>query len=147
MQRARRIAWTGAGLAACVTGSVGVTVALWPGVWAGLFSTDPAVLDAGYTYLRIAGPCYAFMGAGVALYFASQGAGRVAGPVLAGSARFALVAVGGYLLVRFFGASLAGFFALISVAMIVFGAGAAAAVKWRVFAGPKPCEPSRVPRL
>ncbi len=67
------------------------------------------------------------MGAGVALYFASQGAGRVAGPVLAGSARFALVAVGGFLLVRFFGASLAGLYALIAVAMIVFGAGAAAA--------------------
>ncbi len=131
--RARRIAWAGAGLAACVTGSVGITVALWPGLWAGMFSTDPAVLDAAYTYLRIAGPFYAFLGVGVALYFASQGAGKVLGPVLAGSARFALVAIGGYVLVRFFEASLVALFALIAIAMIVFGAGAAAAVKWWVW--------------
>ena len=129
--RARQIAWTGAGLAACVTGSVGIIVALWPGLWADLFSSDPAVLAAAYAYLRIAGPCYAFMGVGVALYFASQGAGRVLGPVLAGSARFVLVVAGGFALVRFFDASVGGLFALIALGMVVFGAGAAASVKWR----------------
>ncbi len=133
VDRARRIAWAGAGLAACVTGTTGIVVALWPGLWAGLFSDDPAVLDAAYAYLRIAGPCYAFLGIGVALYFASQGAGRVLGPVLAGSARFAVAIVGGLIAVRFFDATLDVLFALIALAMFVFGTGAAASVKWRAW--------------
>ena len=123
VKRARHIAWSGAGLAACVTGSVGVTVALWPGLWAGMFSSDPAVLDAGYTYLRIAGGCYAFLGAGIALYFASQGAGRMFWPVLAGSARFVIAVIGGLIVLRYFNGTLAGLFAVIGFAMFVYGAG------------------------
>ena len=130
VKRARHIAWTGAALAAGVTGSVGLTVALWPGVWAGMFSSDPAVLDAGYTYLRIAGGCYAFLGAGVALYFASQGAGRMFWPVAAGSARFLIAVIGGFAVLRWFNGTLAGLFAVIGFAMFVYGAGAVAAVKW-----------------
>jgi Na+-driven multidrug efflux pump len=67
----------GAAIAAGITGSVGVTVALWPNLWAGLFSSDPGVLSAGYAYFHIAGPCYIFLGIGIALYLASQGAGKV----------------------------------------------------------------------
>ena len=130
VQRARRIAWTGAALAAGVTGGVGLVVALWPGVWAGLFSSDPAVLDAAYTYLRIAGWCYAFFGAGIALYFASQGAGRMLWPVLAGSARFLIVVVGGLLVLKTFNGTLVGLFAVIGFAMIVYGMSTVAAVKW-----------------
>lgn len=128
--RARRIAWAGAGLAAAVTGSVGVIVALWPGVWAGLFSSDTAVLEAAYSYLRIAGGCYAFFGAGVALYFASQGAGKMLWLVLAGSARFLIVVIGGLLVLRYFNGTPAGLFAVIGFAMIAYGAGTIAAVKW-----------------
>ncbi len=134
--RARRVAWTGAALAACVTGSVGMVVAVWPSLWAGMFSDDPAVLAAGYAYLRIAGPCYAFLGLGVALYFASQGARKVLGPVMAGVARFVIAALGGVLLVRYFAGTLDMLFGLIAFAMFVFGAGAAAAVKYRVFRQP-----------
>ncbi len=130
VKRARLIAWSGAGVAACVTGSVGLTVALWPGLWAGMFSDDPAVLDAAYTYLRIAGGCYAFFGAGIALYFASQGAGRMLWPVLAGSARFAIAVIGGLVVVRYFNGTLAGLYAVIGFAMVVYGAGTVAAVKW-----------------
>src|SRR5262249_26403903 len=73
--RAERVAWVGAGLAALVTGSIGLLGALFPQVWLGLFSADRAVLDIGSTYLRIVGPAYGFFGIGLALYFASQGAG------------------------------------------------------------------------
>ncbi len=128
--RARRIAWTGAALAAGVTGGVGVVVALWPGVWAGLFSQDVAVLDAAYSYLRIAGWCYAFFGAGIALYFASQGAGKMLWPVLAGSARFLIAVVGGFVVLRYFNGTLAGLFTVIGFAMIAYGVGTVAAVKW-----------------
>ncbi len=130
IKRARHIAWSGAALAACMTGSVGITVAWWPALWAGLFSSDPAVLDAGYTYLRIAGGCYAFLGAGIALYFASQGAGRMFWPVLAGSARFVIAIAGGLVVLRWFNGTLAGLFGVIGFAMIVYGAGTVAAVKW-----------------
>lgn len=133
LERARRVAWAGAGLAACITGSVGLTVALFPRLWAGLFSADPDVLDAGTTYLRIIGPCYAFLGIGVALYFASQGAGRVLWVVLAGSARFVIAVAGGFLLLHTAHASPAALFVVIGAAMCVFGIGAAAAVKWRVW--------------
>jgi putative MATE family efflux protein len=130
IKRARRIAWSGAGLAAGITGSVGLIVALWPGVWAGLFSNDAAVLDAAYTYLGIAGWCYAFFGAGVALYFASQGAGKMGWPVLAGSARFLIAVIGGFVVLRYFNGTLVSLFAVIGFAMIAYGAGSVAAVKW-----------------
>jgi len=131
VKRARTIAWTGAGIAACITGSVGVTVALWPNLWAGLFSSDPGVLDAGYTYLRIAGPCYIFLGMGIALYFASQGAGRVMLPMLAGTARFIIAAVGGLISILYLGGGMIVLFVLIGSGMFVLGAGIAAAIKFR----------------
>ena len=103
VKRARKIARLGAALAAGITGYVGVTVALWPSLWAGLFSSDPGVLNAGYAYLHIAGPCYIFLGTGMALYFASQGAGKIALPMLAGTAHFIIAAVGGLLSISYMG--------------------------------------------
>jgi putative MATE family efflux protein len=133
VKRARRITWTGAGIAACITGGVGVSVALWPGLWADLFSNDPGVLHAGYTYLHIVGGCYMFLGIGIALFFASQGAGKVLWPVLAGSARFLVAAAGGFVLVHYWGGGLSLLFMMIGLGMIVSGVGAAAAVKWLVW--------------
>ena len=130
VQRARRIAWLGAVVGGSVTGSVGITVALWPGLWAGMFSSDPAVLAAGYTYLRIAGACYAFLGVGIALYFASQGAGRMLWPVLAGTGRFLIAVIGGIVVLRYVPGTLAGLFAVIGFAMFAYGAGTVAAVRW-----------------
>lgn len=130
IRRARRVAWAGAALAAGVTGGAGVIVAIWPGVWAGLFSNDAEVLAAAYDYLRIAGWCYAFFGVGIALYFASQGAGRMLWPVLAGSARFVIAVAGGYLALRYFGGTPVGVFAAIGVAMIAYGTAMIAVVKW-----------------
>ena len=130
VKRARHVAWTGAALAAGMTGSVGIIVALWPGVWAGLFSADAAVLDAAYTYLRIAGWCYAFFGTGVALYFASQGAGNMWWPVLAGSARFLIAVIGGFVVLRYFSGTLTSLFVVIGFAMVAYGAGMAGTVRW-----------------
>ena len=107
VKRARRIAWAGAGL----------------------FSNDAVVLDAAYTYLRIAGWCYAFFGAGIALYFASQGAGKMFWPVLAGSARFVIAVIGGLVVLRYFNGTLTGLFAVIGFAMFAYGASSVAAVK------------------
>jgi putative MATE family efflux protein len=76
-ERAKRIAWLGTALAAAICLAIGLAVAIFPAAWVGLFSSDAAVLDAGARYLRTVAPFYALLAAGIALYFASQGAGRV----------------------------------------------------------------------
>ena len=72
------------------------------------------------------------LGAGMALYFASQGAGRMAMPVIAGTLRLVLALAGGLAAVSL-GAPLAVIFAVIAFAMLVYGAFTALAVfrsKW-----------------
>jgi MATE family, multidrug efflux pump len=132
--RAERIAWTGAGLAAAVTAAIGLLAAAFPGAWLGLFTTDPRVHAAGATYLLIVGPTYGFFGLGLALYFASQGAGRLAWPLTAGFARLTVAAAGGWLGGYGLGWGLPGIFAAMAIALIVFGTTTAAAVRlgaWR----------------
>src|SRR5438445_798747 len=79
LARARRIALVGGAMAFALTETIGLAAALFPGVWMGLFTRDPAVVAAGSAYLRVVGPSYGFFGLGLALYFASEGAGRVVG--------------------------------------------------------------------
>ena len=119
--RAERIAWTGAGMAAALTGLIGLGAALFPDVWLGLFSTDPGVRQAGTLYLRVVGPAYGFFGLGLALYFAAQGAGRLLWPVLAGFSRLAIASVGGWLAIHWLGGGLIALFAVMALAFVVFG--------------------------
>jgi putative MATE family efflux protein len=114
--RAKQIAWVGAGFAASISLAIGITVSIFPLAWVGLFSADAAVLESGSRYLRTVAPFYPLLAAGIALYFASQGAGRVLRPVLAGTVRLAMVIAGGFLAV-----SLHGVFIVIAAAMIAFG--------------------------
>jgi putative MATE family efflux protein len=132
--RAERVAWVGAGLAGAVTGTIGLTFALFPGVWMGLFTTEPAVVETGTAYLRIVGPAYGFFGVGLALYFASQGAGRLAWPLLAGFVRLVLAATGGWLATRWLGGGPTAVFVAIAVALVVMGVMVALPIKagaWR----------------
>ena len=50
--RARQIAWTGATTIALVCGTIGLIVAVRPGLWLGLFSDDAEVARLGALYLR-----------------------------------------------------------------------------------------------
>ncbi len=125
--RARRAAWTGGAMAFLVTGSVGVAGWLFPEVWARLFTSDPAVIAATAAYLTWAGPCFGFFGLGLCLYFAAQGAGRVIGPVLAGTARLVVIALGGWALVATDQQPWA-MFALVGFAMVIYGAGSVLAL-------------------
>jgi len=125
--RAKRIAWTGASMAACVGGAIGLTAALFPYAWVRIFSSDAAVLAAGSQYLRIVGPFYPVMAVGIALYFASQGVGRVMLPMLAGAARLAVVVAGGFAAAAA-GAPLGALFGVIALGMIVYGSLIARAV-------------------
>ena len=132
--RAERIAWTGAGIAAGVTASIGLAAAVFPRLWLGLFTADPQAQAVGTTYLLIVGPFYGFFGLGLSLYFASQGAGRLGWPLMAGFLRLIVAVLGGWLAGHWLGWGLPGLFAAMSAALVIFGVTMAAAVKagaWR----------------
>jgi len=134
--RARRVAWTGGWLAAAVVGTIGVWACIWPHAWASMFTDQPLVLAQAEAYLRWAGPGFAFYGLGITLYFASQGAGQVLGPVLGATMRLAVIAIGGMLLAQA-QAPAWTYFALVSVAMLAYGlfnAAALARTNWRAAA-------------
>jgi putative MATE family efflux protein len=131
--RARRVAWTAGLVSGAGLGLVGLVVSATPQAWTLLFSSDPGVLAAAHLYLRYAGPAFAFFGLGLSLYFASQGAGRVLGPVLAGTLRLVLIAGGGWWL-TVSGAPVWTLFALVGFAMVAYGTATAAGVyfsRWR----------------
>ena len=94
--RALRAAWIGGWICFAMTEAIGVAAALFPAAWLGLFDRDPAMIAAGSMYLRIVGPFYGFFGLGMALYFASQGAGALKWPLLAGFSRLIIAVGGGY---------------------------------------------------
>jgi len=127
--RARRVAWTAGGLSALNMGVIGLAVTVAPDLWSSIFTSDPEVLDATRLYLRAAGPAFPFFGLGLTLYFASQGAGKVGGPVIASTVRLVLIAAVGAALAAS-GAPAWQFFALIALGMIIYGTGTATAV-WR----------------
>jgi len=125
--RAIRTAWIGAAIAGGLTEAIGLGAALYPRAWLGLFGSDTIMLDVGAQYLRIVGPFYGFFGLGLALYFASQGAGRLGWPLLAAFVRVLAAAGGGYLALRLTSQS-AGLFAALGIALAAFGLINAAAV-------------------
>lgn len=89
--RARRIAWTGAAMTFLVTGLIGLVFAVFPHLWFDWFTSDPAAYCFGLLYLGIVAPYYGVFGGGQALYFASQGTGRLVLPVSVGVLRFLVV--------------------------------------------------------
>lgn len=118
-RRALRTAWTGALIAGVLTEMIGLAAALAPEAWLRLFAEDPTVIATGARYLQIVGPFYGAFGVGLALYFASQGAGRVGWPLVAGMVRV-LVAVGGGWLALRQGGGLDGVFLALGIALAVF---------------------------
>jgi len=116
--RARRTALVGAGIAAGLTGAVGLTAAIKPDLWLTLFTEDPGALAAGTAYLQRAGPAYALLGFGLAAYFASLGARRIAWPTAAVVLRTGVVAVGGLAVA---GEGLEATFLVIAAGMAVLG--------------------------
>jgi Na+-driven multidrug efflux pump len=126
--RARKVAWTAGAATGLIVGLIGLIVAVEPGLWVSLFTADPGVTAAAYSYFAWAGPAFGFFGMGTCLYLASQGAAKVGGPVLAGTARLLLVALGGWWLVSI-EAPAWTLFALVGAAMVLFGLGVAASVR------------------
>ncbi|MGC2121528.1 MAG: MATE family efflux transporter, partial [Xanthobacteraceae bacterium] len=104
-----------------------VAAAAVPRAWLSLFDAAPALIDAGSRYLHAVGPVYGLFGLGMALYFASQGAGRLLWPLLANMARLLIAAGGGWLALRWSG-NLTDVFIALAVALATFGLINAAAV-------------------
>jgi MATE family, multidrug efflux pump len=125
--RALRIAWIGAAIAAVLCEIIGFCAAAAPRAWLSLFDTSPAMIDAGSRYLHAVGPVYGLFGLGMALYFASQGAGRLLWPFTANMARLLIAAGGGWLALRWTG-DITDVFIALAVALAAFGLINAAAV-------------------
>ena len=130
--RARRAAWSAAALATAVLSVLGFLLAWAPDLWTARFTQDPAVRASAALYFRWAGPCYGLFGLGLSLYFSSLGAGKVFGPVLAGTLRLLLVAAGGAMLAAA-QAPAWTIFALVAVGMLAYGLATAAAVRYTVW--------------
>jgi putative MATE family efflux protein len=118
--RARRIAWTAGFVSFVAVGAIGTLIAVFPDLWVNIFTGDAGVRAASRQYLSTAAPMYAFIGLAMSMYFSSQGAAKVVGPVLAQSARLAFIALGGWWL-SMHNATAANFFALAGASMAVLG--------------------------
>jgi Na+-driven multidrug efflux pump len=126
-ERALRIALVGGAIAFTITEAIGIAAAIWPRLWITQFSADPHVVETGITYLSLVGPTYGFFGLGLALYFASQGAGRLFWPLSAGFLRMLVAIGGGWLALRLTG-SLQWLFAALALGLFLHGAVLLAAI-------------------
>ncbi len=122
IQRARRIAWIGAALTAATTGTVGLLAAAFPTAWLGLFTDDAEAIATGAIYLRTVAPVYGFFGVGMALYFASQGVGRMQWPIAASLTRLAVLGIGGTLMTTLFPGDLVALCAVMAASLVALAA-------------------------
>jgi MATE family, multidrug efflux pump len=120
-ERARRIAWTATLSSVLIVEAIGLGAALLPQGWMQLFSHEPEVVASGVAYLVRVAPLYAFFGAGMALYFASQGAGRMAWPFGAGLVRLATVGLAGWVWIGAMEGSLEGLYWIVAASYLIFG--------------------------
>lgn len=129
--RATRIALTAAGLAAGLTGIIGLLALVSPGAWTGFFSASADVHLAAATYLCIAALAYPLLGAGLTMASAFQAAGRPIWPLVATASRVLVVAGGGWIAIRM-GADLGGLGLVAASGLVVYGS--ILAIAFRIWA-------------
>lgn len=127
--RAHRVGWTAAGFSAILAGSIGAVAALFPGLWANLFTDVEAVRAACRAYLQTVAPFYAFFGVATCLFFASQGAGRVVWPVIAAVVRVVIIVGGSVFLASSPAAVPNDYFMVIAAGMITHAVVTATAIR------------------
>jgi putative MATE family efflux protein len=140
--RARRIAWIAGAVTFISLGSIATLIAIFPDIWVNIFTSHPGVRAASRQYLATAAPMYAFIGLSLSMYFSSQGAAKVLGPVLAQTARLVFIAVGGWWLSTQ-DATAGSFFVLAAASMVMLGVLSTASVVFTRW-GPKQAAMSRV---
>lgn len=119
--RAVRAAWIGGLISFGAIGVIGWTVALLPGTWSRVFTAEPQVIAASVSYITHVAPFYCLFGLGLTLNFASQGAGRMTAPFMAGIVRMVITTAGGWFAVEKLGLGLDGVFAAIALGLAAYG--------------------------
>ena len=94
--RARKIAFTGGIVCFLIIGFIGFFVNLFPHFLYQYFSSNPDVIKYCLKYIFIVTPFYCLFGLGQAIYFSSQGTGKMIKPILVGILRFSCVVLFGY---------------------------------------------------
>jgi len=97
--RARKIAFTGGIVCFLIIGLIGLFINLFPQFLYQNFSSNPDVIKYCLKYILIVTPFYCLFGFGQAIYFSSQGTGKMIKPILVGILRFSCVVLFGYLAV------------------------------------------------
>ncbi|GGC90151.1 MATE family efflux transporter [Undibacterium terreum] len=118
VMRAKKVAWIGGFTGAAMVEAIGLLVAVFPGIWLHMFTTDPLVLPAAETYLHIVAPFYGVFGLGLVLGFAAQGAGQGIWPLLGAVARMLVAAGIGWIAVAKFGAGMPVLAAIVATSFI-----------------------------
>ena len=144
--RAERIAWIAAGLAAAITGCIGLLGVILPDVWTSPFTTAPDIYVLAARYLAITGIAYVFLGLGLTLASSFQAAGRPLLPLICITGRAAVVASGGWVVVHRTGAGLEGLAAVAAAGLAVYGASLAIAFRAGFWRPPQPQAPPAAAR-
>jgi putative MATE family efflux protein len=118
--RAIRATWTGALLVAIITGTIGVTVGVFPLLWMQWFTADPAIIAFGSAYLNIVGPCYGFFGVGLVLFFASQGSGKLGWVLIGSTTRLVFVAVAGWVAIHWLKTEPSAMFVIVAIGFTLY---------------------------
>jgi putative MATE family efflux protein len=134
--RAGRAAWTGAAIAAVVTGCIGLFGVTSPSTWTALFIEAPEVHLLAADYLAIVGLAYPFLGLGLTLASAFQAAGRPLWPLLGITGRALTVVLGGWIVVHLAGTGLAGLAIVAASGLIVYGVSLTIAFREGVWRAP-----------
>jgi putative MATE family efflux protein len=136
--RAGRIAWIAAGLAAGITGCIGLFGVTLPDVWTSLFTTAPDIHVLAARYLSITGGAYVFLGLGLTLASSFQAAGRPLWPLIGITSRAVVVSAGGWIVVHLTGAGLDGLATVAAAGLAVYGASLAIAFRAGFWRTPQP---------
>lgn len=126
-RRARRIALTGALIAAAIGGTAGLVLALTPSTWVGLFNNDPAVTASSSLYFRIAGIQFPLSALAFVLSSGAQAAGKPVWPFAAVTVRLVVAGGGSWLVVAGLGGHLDDVFAMLAIGATVYSGLLAAA--------------------
>lgn len=100
----------------------GLVLSWRPGLWLGLFTSDPAILAVGTQYFRWIGPSYPFLGLSMVLAFAFQGLGRATAPLVLMAVRVTAVLAVALVLTRRFGYADGAVFATVAAGNVASAA-------------------------
>jgi Na+-driven multidrug efflux pump len=137
-ERAVRATWIAAGLAALITGCIGLFGVMAPTLWVGLFTDSAELRGLAAEYLVIVGLSYSLLGAGLILASAFQAAGRPAWPLVAITSRVVALILIGWFMVQL-GGGLPGLALATAIGLAASGATLIVAFRaglWRAPARP-----------